>query len=183
MLKLRKYPPKGFTLIELLVVVLIIGILAAIALPQYQRVKEKSEAAQLLTSIKALHEAQQRYYLVNGVFAESIDNLDVEFEGFERGGCEDFTGFPKKDCQSNNKSTVFVSSFGGGISSASLRKTGKYKYSGYWIVEESEGGLNAIPSNHLFCYDSFGKDFCLRILNCELFYKLDENNSFYSCQS
>ena len=106
MLKFSMYPRGGFTLIELLVVVLIIGILAAIALPQYRKAKEKAEATQLLTSVKALHEAQQRYYLVNGVFAKSFDNLDVEFEGFEGGGCEDFSDFGKTDCISNNKNAL-----------------------------------------------------------------------------
>lgn len=52
---------KGFTLIELLVVVLIIGILASVALPQYEAVVEKSRATEALVNAKAILDAMQRH--------------------------------------------------------------------------------------------------------------------------
>ena len=68
---------EGFTLIELLVVVLIIGILSAIALPQYQKAVNKTRIMERVPALNALGKSEQVYYLANGEYTTDLTALDV----------------------------------------------------------------------------------------------------------
>ena len=74
---------KAFTLIELLVVVLIIGILSAMALPQYQKAVERTRIAEAAIILRAIATAHQEYYLANGSYLQSdqIDKLAIDIPG------------------------------------------------------------------------------------------------------
>ena len=89
---------KGFTLIEMLVVVLIIGILSAIALPQYEAAVEKSRMSEALINLKALTSGIQRYQQAfpNATDVEKSNIADVDLKAPESYGWTSDTVFQTK---------------------------------------------------------------------------------------
>ncbi len=80
-----KKTKKGFTLIELLVVVLIIGILASIAIPQYFKVVEKARVAEAMSLISAVKSSQERFLANGGAYTSDFTALDITYPNMTAG--------------------------------------------------------------------------------------------------
>lgn len=68
----------GFTLVELAVVVVIIGVLAAFAVPRFLASVERSKAAEAFNYLASIHSSQERYHARQGTYAGDLSMLDIE---------------------------------------------------------------------------------------------------------
>lgn len=66
---------KGFTLVEIMIVVVIIGLLAAMAIPAFQKVRQSSQDKAVLNNARQLSAASDQYFLENGVSTVASTNL------------------------------------------------------------------------------------------------------------
>lgn len=76
----KKNKDEGFTLIELLVVIIIIGILAAIALPSFLNQAAKARGAEAKSNVGAMNRAQQSYFLEKQTFTNNVDDLGLSMK-------------------------------------------------------------------------------------------------------
>jgi prepilin-type N-terminal cleavage/methylation domain-containing protein len=68
----------GFTLVELAVVIVIIGVLAAFAVPRFIKSVERSKAAEAFNYLSAVRAAQERFHARQGTFADTLESLDIK---------------------------------------------------------------------------------------------------------
>jgi prepilin-type N-terminal cleavage/methylation domain-containing protein len=69
----------GFTLVELAVVIVIIGVLAAFAVPRFRASVERSKAAESFNYLSAIQAAQERYHARQSTYASEVNDLDIKF--------------------------------------------------------------------------------------------------------
>ena len=124
----------AFTLIEVLIVVLIIGILAAIAIPQYQKAVEKNRAMQAIAVLRTVYQAADAFELSTGQWPTDINQLDINIPNLGA------------DPEWSVKLEATISDVDG---VNIIREKGKYKGSKFTIYKRH--AYNFIPTGKLLC--------------------------------
>jgi prepilin-type N-terminal cleavage/methylation domain-containing protein len=179
-LKEKNMNKKGFTLLELLVVVIIIGILAGVALPQYKKAVLKAEATQMKLDVAHAVQAAERYYLTNDQWPRSFDEIDIDFVlPSESGHGECMWGVNASyKHKVNGKIGFAFGRVGGRISIISYYLTGKYKCAGFvyhdnqiMCVEEVGTFFGGYPKSGAYCHDILGLDLYENSISDSRYYK------------
>ena len=123
----------GFTLIELLVVVLIIGILAAVALPQYNQAVERARAAEAWRAVGTLLTAQHLYQLTNGHYTGRVADLDVRYNS--KAGTADTVATGSFDIQ------LLSAEDGATVTVQAMRRSGAYGGCGFSYLLDEAGTI------------------------------------------
>ncbi len=157
----------AFTLIELLVVVLIIGILAAIGVTQYQKAVTKSRAMRLLSMLTPIVQAADLYYLREGRYPTLFSQLDVSIPGTTlMTGKKNVTCGPDLEPKSVLKGDDFEITLNNGGVGKKYRifayfTTGKYKCRGFiHILDHNDARWNAIVNHKTFCGEEIYRRAC-----------------------
>ncbi|WP_428074390.1 type IV pilin protein [Candidatus Avelusimicrobium luingense] len=160
---------KAFTLIELLVVVLIIGILAAVALPQYNKAVEKSKATQAFALLKTLGETGLVYKMATGDYPLSFEDLDVEIPAWA-GNTQVGITIPTEVHSSKDWNIVFFNNEDQNRGVRLERLTGPYRGAAFqWQWRSDSNTEEQVPKNQIICIEETGYfklaegDYCTKL--------------------
>lgn len=148
---------KGFTLIELLVVVLIIGILSAIALPQYERSVERARAAEAMSMLRSMRDAQYLCVLETGEGGDCTGENFFKNSSFQPPS----TVLSRADSACPAGLACFVTKDWVYWSEDYLY-AGRIK-GGEWIATLSVSPANVYDQEEVDCSDIDGGDYCKQI--------------------
>ena len=176
----------GFTLIELLVVVLIVGILAAIAVPKYQKAVRRSKAAEYAVWVKRIVEAEEEYFMANGRYTGNIDELGIDYKS--KWPNLTASAYPNGQISNSSGSEIYLWDYEGYIFRVHLGEPiKKYggDYGGYGAWLQSKGTVRNEPllCSEYACYGVPAGSFCKDVMGatgepivngdyCFRFYKL-----------
>ncbi|MCM8791632.1 MAG: prepilin-type N-terminal cleavage/methylation domain-containing protein [Candidatus Omnitrophica bacterium] len=120
---------KGFTLLELLIVVIIIGLLATLALPNFLRGAERARWSEAKNLLGALRGSQIRYYAQYETYATNLENLDVNITDLTGSGAGKHFSFT---VEANENNLAQATRTGGPYRGAtvSIDFYGNFSYSG-----------------------------------------------------
>jgi len=176
-MKNAKLSRLGFTLVELLVVVLIIGILAAVALPQYGKAVERARASEAFMLLKSVHQAAQAYQMEHGTYPDSFDELavNIPWTGNTKWGDRSVL----KDTRSNDLWSLQIYKEDNWPSAIILgRISGKYAGVGFRLTEK--GTWRCVEKTAAgFVFAGNEGDYCVKVMRAGPTYdEYDSNRSY-----
>jgi type IV pilus assembly protein PilE len=159
----------AFTLIEMLVVVLVIGILAAIALPQYQKTVWKSRTTQLLQYVRNLAQAQERYFLIKDFYTDNFDDLDISFDNLPLTSATQ--PFTVSSLKTDGNTAIGISTSTHRVIAVFLK--GKYQYGAFvYFFQRSDINIGTLKRGKIYCAEpnagssspALAENFCEKVV-------------------
>ena len=173
----------GFTLIELLVVVLIIGILAAVALPQYRKAVEKSKATQAITMLKTVYDTAKAYQLANGQWPENFDELSVDIPWTSHTSLIPI-GFNRTPLSNEDWAIHIYNANNTNTGITLMRISGKY--AGAFFAMRASSTYASMPLEQLLCgeestvFNQTAGEYCVKILKGKQVPNISSGTQYYA---